>query len=490
MLLVTSQQSQALDRFSEDAGVSIQTLMQKAGVQIAATLEKNINSKADHLVFFVGKGNNGGDGLVAGDILSQKGFQTIVVRNEEDLKNQKEKFKKVCWIVDGLLGTGIKGEVRGWMHDAIEWINHSGKKVLSIDIPSGLSADKGIPLGVAVKADKTVCLGFVKLGVVLYPGLEFAGEVSCVDIGIPKDAVRSAALNYHLLEPSDFEKILKPRPKNCHKKDFGHVLVIAGSRGMPGAGFLSSQACLRVGAGLVTYALPSKAFEKFESDFSEVMVQEIPDEGKGFFTLKSVETVLKLCEKKDAVVLGPGLGRAPETVEFVQKIVNQIPCPLILDADGLYGISTLPSLLKKRPASTVLTPHPGEMATLLGWQTQEVQKTRIAVTLDAAKLWQCSVLLKGFRSLVALKNGDLYVNPTGNPGMATAGMGDVLSGVIGGLVAQGADAELATLAGVYLHGFAGDLAVKEQGEKGLIASDVLRYLPKAILIMQKSKIKL
>lgn len=484
MLLVTSKQSQALDRFSEYAGVSTQTLMQKAGAQIAATLEKNTNSSAGPIAFFVGKGNNGGDGLVAADLLSQKGFQTIVVRNEEDLKNQKEKLKKALWIVDGLLGTGIKGSVRGWMRSAIEWINQSGKKVLSIDIPSGLSADKGIPLGVAVKADQTVCLGFVKLGVVLYPGLEFAGEVSCVDIGIPKDAVRSAALNYHLLEPSDFKKILKPRPKDSHKKDFGHVLVIAGSRGMPGAGFLSSQACLRVGAGLVTYALPSKAFEKFESDFAEVMVQEIPDEGKGFFTPKSIDAVLKLCEKKGAVVLGPGLGRAPETVEFVQKILNQIPCSLILDADGLYGISTLPRLLKKRPASTVLTPHPGEMATLLGWQTEEVQKARITVTLDAAKLWQCSVLLKGFRSLVAFKNGELYVNPTGNPGMATAGMGDVLAGVISGLVAQGIDTELATLAGVYLHGFAGDLAAKEQGEKGLIASDILRYLPLAMRALE------
>lgn len=472
MRLLNSQQSKQLDDLSETLGVSTAQLMQNAGEVVASELMKRADPKEGPVFVFAGKGNNGGDAKVAAKILEQKGFSVVLVPYETPLKNLSEKIKKASWIVDGLLGTGIKGEPKGWIKEAIEWINQSGKKVLSIDIPSGLSADKGIPLGSTIRATVTVCLGGVKLGCFLHPGCEFAGEIVSADIGIPKKAYEKISFPFHSLSPQDFKEALKQRPLGGHKGDFGHVLVIAGSQEMPGAGFLASQAALRSGAGLVTYCLPQGAYKKFDAAFAEVMVRPI--------VFDSIDPVLKLCEKKKAVVLGPGLGREKATVAFVKKIIPEIGLPLVLDADGLFAVSQSPSLLKKRKAPTILTPHVGEMASLLGWQADEVLRAKVQVVLEGASLWNAILILKGYRSMVGLPKGELYVNPTGNPGMATAGMGDVLAGALGGFLAQGLPAEKAALAGVYLHGLSGDIASRELGEKGLIASDVSHYLPKAI----------
>ncbi|MDO8527805.1 MAG: NAD(P)H-hydrate dehydratase [Deltaproteobacteria bacterium] len=482
MIVVNSQQARELDHQSEQCGVSTAQLMENAGKCVAEALMRRIHHKEGPVAVFVGKGNNGGDALVAANALALKKFQILLIQNENDFHSKKKELEQTSWILDGLLGTGLKGEVKGWMREAIEWINASGKKVLSIDIPSGLSADKGIPLGVAVRATVTVALGFVKLGSVLSPGLEFSGAVECADIGIPKDA--KVSLPYHLLEPLYFKKNIKPRSNESHKKDFGHVVVIAGSEKMPGSGFLSSMGALRTGAGLVTYVVPKTGFEKFDPQYAEVMLAPVPAEQEGCFGQESVEAVLKLCENRQAVVLGPGLGQSSQTKAFVKALLPRLKIPVVLDADGLNAIALDTALLKERPAPTVLTPHPGEMASLLGWATDEIQKARVQVALDAAFLWQCAVVLKGFRSLIATPDGRLFVNPTGNPGMATAGMGDVLSGMIAGLIAQGWSADAASMGGVYLHGLAGDMAREEMGEKGLIASDVLGYVPKAIRLVE------
>ncbi|OGQ06152.1 MAG: NAD(P)H-hydrate dehydratase [Deltaproteobacteria bacterium RIFCSPLOWO2_12_FULL_44_12] len=475
MQLVNSQQARQLDQLSEQLGVATKQLMENAGKAVAQILMRQTKPTDGYVVFFIGKGNNGGDGLVAQKHLREKGYTTLLIKEGDDLKPHTATLRKASWIVDGLLGTGLKGEVRGWTKEAIDCINNSGKKVLSIDIPSGLSADKGYPLGVAVKATLTVSLGNVKLGVVLYPGCDTAGQIECADIGIPKKAYEKLNLPYHLLEPSYFKSHFKPRPKDVSKKDFGHVLVVGGSKEMPGAGFLASLGALRSGAGLVTYALPQEAFEKFDPNFAEVMVKPIADE----------KDVLKACEKKEVVLIGPGLGRKKETQKLVQTLLDKIKLPIVLDADGLNAIALNPGILKERKAPTVLTPHVGEMANLFGWQPAEIEKARVQGALDGAAIWKCHLILKGFRTLIALPNGELYVNPTGNPGMASAGMGDLLAGIIAGFLAQGFPADIASLAGVYIHGLAGDMAREELGEKGLIASDVSRYVPQAIKLVEK-----
>ncbi len=479
MLLLNSSQSQQLDKISEQLGVSTEQLMQNAGKAVAAELAKRAKPGGVPIIVFAGKGNNGGDAKIAAKILEKQGYRVELIPFEGPLKKFATAVEKGSWIIDGLLGTGIKGGAKGWIAEAIEAINASGKPVLSIDIPSGLSADRGIPLGPVVKATVTVCLGGVKLGCFVHPGCDYAGEIVSADIGIPPAAYAQIATSFHSIEPEDFKEIFKKRPVGGHKGDFGHLLVVAGSLPMPGAGFLAAHAALHAGCGMVTYVLPESAYQKFESQFAEVMIQPVADAKKGFFTLQSLESVLKLCEKKRAVVLGPGLGRDPQTEAFVQELISKIDLPLVLDADGLFCISKSTALLKERKKPTILTPHSGEMATLLGWQNEEVLKAKVQVALEGAAMWRSILILKGYRSMVGLPDGRLYVNPTGNPGMATAGMGDVLAGILGGLLAQGFSPEKSALAGVYLHGLAGDMARDELGEKGLIASDVSRYVPRA-----------
>lgn len=480
MRLINGNQAKELDRLSEQMGVATAKLMQKAGEAVAKELQARADPKEGCVIFFVGKGNNGGDAKVAAEILGKKGYSCVAIPFESNLKAFSKDIQRASWIVDGLLGTGLKGEPQGWMKEAILCINQSGKKVLSIDIPSGISCDKGIPLGFCVRASVTICLGGVKLGAFLHPGCEYAGEIVSADIGIPRKAYEKISFPYRATEVQDFKGFLKKRPLGSHKGDFGHVLVVAGSQEMPGAGFLAAQAALRSGAGLVTYCLPFQAYKKFDPKYAEVMVSAVLDDDKGFFTPRSVEETLKLCEKKNAVVLGPGLGRKKETLSFVQAFVQKLKLPLVLDADGLFAISSAAGILKERKGPTILTPHAGEMAFLMGWQTEEILKAKVQVALEGSFLWKVILILKGYRTLIAFPGGRLFVNPTGNPGMATAGMGDVLAGILGSLLVQGLSADTAALAGVYLHGLAGDLCKEKFGEKGLIASDVSSYVPLAL----------
>ena len=288
------------------------------------------------------------------------------------------------------------------------------------------------------------------------------------------------------IQPSHFQQVLKPRDQNSHKGDFGHVLVVAGSDKMPGSGYLSSHAALRAGAGLVTYALPKQAYQKFDPHYVEVMMAPVPDEAQGFFTSQSCEDILNLCEKKNVVVLGPGMGRDLKTVECVLHLLEKLSLPLVLDADGLYAVAQNLSVLKQRKALTIVTPHVGEMALLTGKTKDEIEKHRDAVTSEFAKDQNVVCVLKGYQTLIGFPEGQLFMNPTGNPGMATAGSGDVLAGIIAGFIAQKFSEEAAILAAVYLHGRAGDLARDELGEKGMIAPDLLKYLPKAMTESSRS----
>lgn len=487
MELFTSQQSRRLDQLSEQLGVSTQKLMTRAGKAVADLLLQNLSVDKGPVGFLIGKGNNGGDAEIAAKHLEEKKIAVFYIRNREELQKHKLELKKASWIVDGLLGVGLQGEVRGWFVEAIETVNQLGKKVLAIDIPSGLSAETGQEMGCAIRATVTACLGGAKLGCLLHPGSEISGRVLSLDIGIPPQAYSEVATPTHLLEPSHFQAALKKRPKDSHKKDFGHALVLAGSSQMPGAGWLSSQAALRAGAGLVTWALPEGAYAKFDPNFAEVMLKPVADEERGFFLASSATALLKILEGKSSILLGPGLGSEEETKRFVIDAVQNISLPLVIDADALNALATKIEILKKRKGKIILTPHPGEMGRLLGISTDKVQENRVQYALEGAKKWGVIVVLKGYRTLIVTPEGSLYVNPTGNPGMASAGTGDVLGGIIAGFLAQGFEPQMAALAGVYLHGLAGDMAAEEMGQKGLIAGDVSRYVPKAIRLIEEAK---
>lgn len=462
--LYTASQSKQLDQLSERFGVSTATLMQQAGRGIAALLEE-LCRKEDRLVFLIGKGNNGGDGRVAADILKQRGYDVVTV-------SPGEKPVRGDWVIDALFGIGLDRPVEGWYAEVIEAVNACGGKVLAIDIPSGLSSDTGKPLGMAMRATITASLGGLKLGEWVTPGADYCGTIREIDIGISPKAYETllSGVTTFLLEKWDFKNLLPPRKKDSHKKNFGHVLVIAGSVEMPGAGFLASLAALRAGAGMVTACLPASAYEKFDADFPEVMVKPFTDIGE----------LLRFAEDKESVVLGPGMGQSAATESLIVALVQQLKQAIVLDADGINALSRHPELAGKLKAPVVFTPHPGEMSRLLLRPTKEIQENRIASAKEAAAIWKQDFVLKGYHSLIATGDGNLYVSPTGNPGMATAGAGDVLAGMIAGLIAQGASPKEAALAGTFLHGLAGDLAAAAIGEKGLISSDIVGYIPRAL----------
>lgn len=463
--LYTAAQSKKLDQLSERFGVSTDTLMRNAGRQIADLLAEKINPTDAPIVFLVGKGNNGGDALIAADLLKKMGYKFFLVRPGETPV-------RGGWIVDGLLGVGLDRPVEGWFADTIKRVNGFQTNVLAIDIPSGLSSDTGKPLGCAIRATITASLGGLKLGTWTVPGCEYAGEILEIDIGIPKQAIQElhSEVKSFLLESSDFKNCLPPRKNDSHKKDYGHVLVIAGSKEMPGAGYLTSLAALRSGAGMVTYCMPQESYEKFDPTFSEVMVKPF----------SSAEAILEFAQDKEAIVLGPGMGESEATQKLIAELFQKLEKPMVVDADGINALAKQKDILTQTKAAVIFTPHPGEMGRLLGQSTKEIQENRIASVREAAAKWKQCFVLKGYRSLIGTYDGELYVNPTGNPGMATAGSGDVLAGVIAGLIAQGVKPKLAGLAGTFLHGLAGDLAANEMGEKGLISSDFVRYIPKAL----------
>lgn len=462
--LYTAAQSKQLDQLSERFGVSTATLMQQAGRGIADLLE-NLCRREDRLVFLIGKGNNGGDGRVAADILKQRGYDVVEI-------GPGEKPVRGDWIIDALFGVGLDRPLEGEYAEVLKAVNAFGGKVLSIDIPSGLSPDTGKPLGMAVQATLTASLGGLKLGEWVTPGTDYCGTICEIDIGIPPKAYETLlpGVTAFLLEKGDFKNLLPPRKKDSHKNDFGHVLVIAGSVEMPGAGFLASLAALRSGAGVVTVCLPAPAYEKFDADFPEVMVKPFTGIGE----------LLRFAEEKESVVLGPGMGESASTEALVVALVQQLRQAIVLDADGINVLARHPELAGKLKAPVVFTPHPGEMSSLLGCPTKEIQENRIACAKKAAAVWKQDFVLKGYHSLIASGDGKLYVSPTGNPGMATAGAGDVLAGMIAGLIAQGVRPKEAALAGTFLHGLAGDLAAAGIGEKGLISSDIVGYIPKAL----------
>jgi NAD(P)H-hydrate epimerase len=383
-------------------------------------------------------------------------------------------------LVDAIFGTGLNAPVEGIPASAITLMNASARPIVSVDLPSGLDADTGKVWGTAVSATLTVTLARPKRGLYLGEGPNHAGTIRVGDIGIAPDLIAAAKIPLILLDCGGIRTILPTRTRAAHKGTFGHVGIIAGSVGKTGAAAMAAMAALRTGAGLVTVALPRSLSDVLEAKLLEAMTFPVPETENRGLSKKALDPLLSFAADRTAIALGPGIGTEPETQTLVRDLLGYMTRPLVLDADGLNAVAGHLEILGRAHAPFILTPHPGEMARLMDCSTANVQQDRLGTASRLAQEQKVYVVLKGAGTIVAGPDGRLAVNPTGNPGMATAGTGDVLSGMIAGLLAQGLSPWEAACAGVYLHGLAGDLAASEHGEAGLIAGDVIRAIPRAI----------
>jgi NAD(P)H-hydrate epimerase len=505
-----AKEMQAIDRLAiEEYGVSGLTLMENAGHGVVVALEKRFNNLSNkRVVVFCGKGNNGGDGFVIARHLFNLGTEviTFLIGRRVDLKDDTAvnaesainlgiavqevntnnlssldpAIANCDLIVDTLFGTGLTRPATGLYEQIIKKINAAEEFVVAVDIPSGIDSDTGQLLGPHVKANLTFALGLLKRGHLLHPAAEAMGEVEILDIGLPCGAVDSQQLRVRVTEEEDLCSWFRPRSCNSHKGSYGHVLVIAGSRGKGGAAGLAALAALRTGCGLVTLALPEGCQRALEFHPLEVMTVSAPETPSGSFAPAAKEVLLDQCKGKSAVVIGPGLSTAPETIELLSNLLPEIDCPMVIDADGLNGLAQHPGLLSTLKSDTVLTPHPKEMSRLLGLKTEDILKNRIETAAEFACKHALCLVLKGAASLIALPDGSVTINPTGNPGMATAGSGDVLTGIIASIIAQGLSYGEAAIAGAYLQGLAGDIFAKTETQTSLIAGDLLRTLPESL----------
>jgi ADP-dependent NAD(P)H-hydrate dehydratase / NAD(P)H-hydrate epimerase len=358
-------------------------------------------------------------------------------------------------------------------------MNGSRVPILSIDLPSGLDADSGRPCGACVRAERTVTLAVLKRGLVFYPGKTLAGRIRICDIGMPPSAVESAELRTFMAEASDIRARLPVRPPDGHKGTFGSVFMLAGSTGMGGAAVLASLASLRAGAGLTVLGIPQSLNPAIETAALEVITRPLLQTSEGSVSLRAERGIDGLLKSADAAAFGPGMSRNPETADLIRRAALRCAVPLVLDADGLNAFEGCAGRLRRRGAATVLTPHAGELSRLSGLTVQEILADPVDTARRFAEEWTAVVVLKGAPTVIAEPSGRATVNPTGNSGMATAGSGDVLTGLIAGLMAQGASAPDAALCGVYPHGFAGDLAAAEGNARSLIAGDLLRAIGSA-----------
>ncbi len=517
MKLVTAEQMRQVDAATIDGGyVSGPDLMENAGRGIAEHILNHImpSSGKGKVAVFCGKGNNGGDGYVVSRYLFQAGVEVTIyfmgpleklsadarlnfdravgldmnLVEVSSLEALPEKLE--CdYIIDAIFGTGFSGAPRGLAAEIIEYINRQeGKTVISVDLPSGLNADTGTSEGAVIQANYTFPLALPKYGLYISPGRELAGDVFVVPIGIPDEIIERFHLPVDLTTLSLVTAKLPARKPDGHKGDFGKVFVLAGSTGLTGAAAMAAKSAYRSGCGLVKIGCPRTTLPLIAPLIMEATALPLPDVAKkGALALRCLGEVRKVAAEHDAVIIGPGLGTHHETQELVRRFLSKLDKPAIIDADGLNALVGHTELLHdlKAPDRLVLTPHPGEFKRLTGKTAPPESDIheRIATALTAAAELQCTLVLKGSPTLIAEPSGSCYLNPTGNNGMATGGSGDVLSGIIGSLLAQGLSALDAAVAGAYIHGLAGDIAADEITERSLIAGDMIDYLPAAFSLM-------
>lgn len=485
-------------------------LMETAGQGAAVMLRAQFADRIEDGVGIVcGKGNNGGDGFVIARELAAKDIDVVVyllaktdavsgdaatnlkrlvelkipvieVSDEESFSKIKSNLSRSGLLVDAILGTGLTSDVRGFFKLVIDFINNSGIPVFSVDIPSGLNSDTGQPCGTCIHAQGTATFAFPKIGHYTYPGAEYTGRLDIIDIGIPQAVVEAVDPKQFLLTAERIRSYFQPRAAETHKGKTGHLLVVAGSTGKTGAGAMTAVSAMRAGAGLVTLGVAESLNPIVESQVLEVMTTPLPQSQAGILGVSAQDEILALTAQKTCLAIGPGIGQAKETRSLVARVIPQIEIPMVIDADGLNNIAGQTQLLKKLKAPAVLTPHPGEMARLIESTPAAVQQNRLGCARDFATHFGVHVVLKGAATVTAHPDGTAFVNPTGNPGMASGGMGDVLTGILAGFITQRFSPKAASHAAVYLHGASADTLAKNMGPIGYLASEVMDALPREI----------
>lgn len=506
MKIITADAMREAERRAMDQhGIPGRLLMETAGRACAdAVIAEFGPGEGRSAAVVAGKGNNGGDGYVIARCLRRSGWNVSVFilaeraqiagdaltnllllepsdiafcPSGEGLSSIAAGLDAASVVIDAIFGIGLAKDVTGVHAEAIRLINSSGKPVISVDIPSGIDAANGHVLGVAVEADITVTFAFGKMGHVLYPGREHTGKLVIADIGLP-EVVAAATETRQFLNPETVGPLIKRRERRGHKGNYGHCLVIAGSTGKTGAAALAANSAVRAGSGLVTLAAPASLNSILETKTTEAMTLPLDDAGMGFLGDRNRDAVLMALRGKDSVALGPGISREADSCSLVRILLRECALPTVVDADGLNAIAENVSILQERkPQTLVLTPHPGEMSRLTGLSIDEIERDRVGVARDFARRYRVHLILKGADTVIASPEGEIAVNGSGNPGMASGGMGDVLTGIIASLLGQRYHATAACKVGVFIHGLAADLAATEKGEIGINATDVQERIP-------------
>ncbi len=508
MILVTANEMQAMDRQTiEDFGIPGMVLMENAGRGATRfLLEQFPDIENKKVGVIAGRGNNGGDGFVMARYLNHKGIRVQVyllsgtdrvqgdalanlnllkplevpvveIPNDASFSKVKSEMHGVDYWIDAILGTGLNSDVKGYFKTIIDYINGLNRPVFAVDMPSGLNSDTGQPCGACIRAAATSTFAYAKTGHMVYPGADYTGNLKIVDIGIPPHIVTAVGPKHFLITAQLIRSHLIPRPAEAHKGSTGHLLVVAGSVGKTGAAAMTSMAALRTGAGLVTLGVAESLNAALEGQMLEAMTVPLPESGSGILGDSAFNAIQKELPGKRCLAIGPGLGQAAETKKLIHKIIRQSEIPMVVDADGLNNLTGEVKLFSKAKAPIILTPHPGEMARLLDTKASIIQQNRIQYAREFSTQHNVHIILKGARTIIAHPDGRVYINPTGNAGMASGGMGDVLTGMIAGLIVQGLTPEAACHAGVYLHGAAADTLVGAMGPYGYLAGDVMKAIP-------------
>jgi NAD(P)H-hydrate epimerase len=511
-VLNAAQMREADERAIQEIGIPSIVLMENAGRQVVAALEASFGDLASsEVAILCGRGNNGGDGFVVARTLHQRGVDVsvFVIGSVADVRGDARQNLEILgrlgltaveiaggqdWelhfseiaecdvIVDAIFGTGLKAPLAGLLETIAADVNGSGIPVVAVDLPSGLSADTSEIIGECVRATITVTMGAPKLPLILPPADACAGRIVIADIGIPVSIIESVdGPGIELLTRETIRDMIAPRQADAHKGDFGHVLLVAGSTGRTGAAYLAATGALRSGAGLVTVATPRRCLPIVAGMAAEYMTLPLEDDEAGEIAAGAIDALL--ARDHDVIAAGPGLGTGVGVVEFVTALLERTSVPLVLDADALNVLASNPERLTGGDGSrdVIVTPHPGEMARLTGLSVEEVQANRLEVARTFATSRQLYVILKGHRTLIATPGGEVFVNPTGNAGMASGGSGDLLTGMVAAWLGQLLDTDAACKIAVFLHGLAGDLAEADEGEIAMTPSDVAAHLGDAVM---------
>ena len=503
-----------LDSKASSKGVDTRLLMEEAGFSIYMVASREVGVRGVKYCVVAGPGSNGGDAIVASRILASRGAVVkalVVARRERVSSITREKIElaektgvevgyvesedevgvlRECleWcdcIIDGLFGTGLSREVAGVYKRVIEAVNSSGKRVISVDIPSGVGGDDGLVYGVAVKADYTVTMAFPKLGNILYPGYHYCGKLFIARLSYPRELVGELDSKIYINTPIEIPE----RLRWGHKGSFGKLLVVGGARNYYGAPYFSARSFLKAGGGYSRLAAPKSIIPFIAARASELVYIPLEENDAGAIAESNVEFILDLINRYriDIVVLGPGASLDPEAQRVIRRLVASIDKPIVIDGDGITAVAGDTSVLVGRSAPTIITPHLAEMSRLTGLSMNDIMRDRIGVLREYCRKFKAYIVLKGAHSLIGTPEGRVYVNLTGNPGMATPGSGDVLNGVIAAMYGLGLDVEGAVRMGVLAHGLAGDLAAEEIGEDGVTAEDIMSKLPEAIRILRSDR---